>query len=192
MTLLQRNGTFFLALAALLVASLACNMPETRSQAPANREIPISTESVENLEATLETAAGTVQAGQPVTVVVTETQMTTLVAGELQNQTDPVLSDPQIYLRDGQIQVHGNVHQSGLSLPISMNIDVSVDEQGQPEYEVASANLGPLPLPQSVLDQIEAQVDRALAGYTTSETNRMIIHDITIADGEMTITGQTR
>jgi uncharacterized protein YpmS len=192
MPITRQKGAIIMVLAALILASLACNMPAINWQAPATETIPVSTEEVQNLEVTLEAAAATAQSNQSLTIQVTEAQLTSLVALELSNQEDPILHDPQVFLRDGQIELHGNVHQGGLVLPLSMIVTVSIDEQGKPDYQVVSANLGPLPLPQSMLDQLSGQLDQTLANEMGPELEKVFIEDITIADGVMTIAGRTR
>jgi uncharacterized protein YpmS len=193
MSLSYRYRAIFLTLAALLIASLACYFPGSNPESPADTEpIPVTTESVDQLEENLQSAAATAQSGGPVTAVIDEAQLTSLVAFELQDQKDPEIKDVQVFLRDGQIELHGNVNQSGLSLPLVVVAEVSVNAQGQPETELVSANVGPLPMPQSVLDRFSAQLDAGLANYISSSENQMVIEDIQIGNGQMTITGHTR
>jgi uncharacterized protein YpmS len=147
---------------------------------------------VQELEENLESAATQASSSGAVTVEVTEAQLTSLVAFQLQSQEQQILQDPQVFLRDGQIQLYGNAVQGGLSLPVSIVATVSVAEDGTPRYEILSANAGPVPLPDSILDQLTARLDQALAGQLSPETTNMVIEEITIADGKMTITGHTR
>jgi hypothetical protein len=69
---------------------------------------------------------------------------------------------------------------------------VSVDSQGKPQYEVVSADLGPLPLPQSILDQLSAELDKALENQFNPDQHDMVIEKITIANGTMTIIGHRK
>jgi hypothetical protein len=179
----------WLAAAALLAAGLACNLPGGNASSVPTARIPITTQSVETLESNLQAAATEVAASEQVSVVITEEQLTSMIAFELKAQENPIITDPQIYLRNDQIEAYGNLQQSGFSAPLKMIFTVSVNAQGQPEYEVVDASIGPLPLPDSVRDLIKAQLDQAMAELT-SETQGMILEDITIGDGTMTITGR--
>ncbi len=83
----------------------------------------------------------------------------------------------------------GNVKQGAFTLPLKMLISVSVNSSGKPKFKVTSANVGPLPLPQSTLDQLSAQLDSAMAANLGPEIDNVYIENITIADGVMTVTG---
>lgn len=187
-----RQRSLFLVLIVLVFASLACNLPGAGAPNAEVPQIPVSTEAVQDLETQVQQAAATAQSGQATTVTIDESQITSLVAFELQKQPEPILRDPQVLLRDGQVQLLGNVSQSGMELPLKMALNVSADADGRPQYEVTSANLGPLPMPDSLLNQATAQIDAAIGGELASVTNDMFIENITIADGLMTITGRLR
>lgn len=186
-----QKGPILLVAAALFMAILACNLPGSRPNTPAS-SVPITTEAVQDLEQSVRSAAETAQATGEIEVVVTEAQLTSLVAFELQKQSEPVLANPQVLLRDGQVQLRGDVQQGGLNAPLEMNMTVSVDDQGRPAYKVVSAKLGPFPLPESILDQLTAQIDQAFTSQIGPEVDKMRIDSITIADGEMKIRGRAR
>ncbi len=185
----------FLAIAALIFAGLACNFGGFVPQAaptPTPSPIPVSTQAVQSLELTAQAAAQQARTSGKVTLTMDETQLTSLVALELQKQPNPEISDPQVLLRDGQVQILGNVHQSGITAPMQMNMTVSADAEGRPHYQVVSAKLGPMPLPQSLLDQLTSQVDSVFSEQIGPEVDKIFIESITIADGKMTIVGHNR
>lgn len=178
-----------LALAALLLASLACNLPSGSSPTPTEVRVPVTTEAVEDLWNNLEAAATEVASSQEVSLVVTQEQITSLVAFEMQSQENPLLNDPQVILQNGQAEVLGTVNQGGISAPVRIVLTISVDDQGKPEYQVVEGRVGPLPIPDSMLDSLSNQLDTALADLGP-EANGLVIEDITIGDGVMTITGR--
>ncbi len=189
------NKLSFLAIATLMIAGLACNFGSFAPQAaptPTPSPIPVSTQAVQSLELTAQAAAKQAQTSGKVTLTVDESQLTSLVALELQKQSNPVISDPQVLLRDGQVQILGNVNQSGITAPLQMNMTVSADAEGRLHYQVVSAKLGPLPLPQSLLDQLTSQVDSVFSEQIGPEADKIFIESITIADGKMTIVGHNR
>src|SRR5512147_151176 len=118
--LMKVNRLIFLAIASLLFASLACNFggfapPAAPTAAPT--PIPVSTQAVQSLELTAQAAAKQAQTSGKVTLTMDEAQLTSLVALELQKQSNPEISEPQVLLRDGQVQLLGNVHQAGITAP---------------------------------------------------------------------------
>jgi uncharacterized protein YpmS len=184
-----QSRKFLLAASVVLLAGLACNLgagPRPPAQAT---PIPVTTESVEELQENLQVAATQASTSGEVTLVIDEAQLTSLVAFELQDQEEQFFQDPQVYLRDGQIQLYGSVVQGGISLPVSIIATLSVDEGGMPRYKIVSATAGPVPLPQSILDQLTARLDQVIASQLNPERTDMVVENILIDDGKMTITG---
>ena len=94
----------------LVLATLACTMFVGGPEYPEGA-IPVSAEAVESLRAQLEAA---VQAGAEsgmITLQITEEQITSYIAFKLASQANPALRDPQVYLRDGQMQIYGKTQQ---------------------------------------------------------------------------------
>ena len=179
-----------LALTALAAASLACNYSRAVAPTPTPRPtIPVSTEAVQELEQNLNTAADDFEAGKQVTLILTESQLTSLVANNVQTEQGPVLQNPQVYLRNGQVQLIGSIEQSGVSLPLEIVLTLRVDSSGKPDYTIDSAKLGPFPLPQAQLDQLSNELDKVINAQLGQGDQRIILDGITIADGNMVITG---
>jgi uncharacterized protein YpmS len=193
MTLFNLNRKILIAVSALIFASLACNLPGRKKSTQAPTEtIPAVTEEIQKTQEPLQLTLPTATPSSQFILEMNESQMTSLVASELQNQTDPALNNPQVRLRNGQIEFEADVNQSGLSLPLRLAVAVKVDDQGKPDYEITSANLGPLPLPESILEQFSNQLDLVLADQLKVDGKDLALDNITIQDGLMTATGHTR
>jgi uncharacterized protein YpmS len=193
MTLFNLNRKILIAVSTLIFASLACNLPggDKSTQAP-TETIPAVTEEIQKTEEPLQPTLPTTTPSSQFVLEMDESQMTSMVASQLQNQTDPAINNPQVRLRNGQIEFEANVNQSGLSLPLRLAVAVKVDDQGKPDYEITSANLGPLPLPESILEQFSNQLDLVLADQLKVDGKDLVLDEITIQDGLMTATGHTR
>jgi uncharacterized protein YpmS len=190
MTKKKRSFYLFLALAALILASLACSLPG--GGRPEGTPIPVTTESVEQLRENLEQAAKQAADTGEVDVVIDEPQMTSLVAFELEKQQDFNMTNPQVLLRDGQVQIYADFQQSGVVVPLAIKLNVSTDGQGNPRYDVVEATAGPLPLPDSIVAQLEAQLDAAIASRLSNNGQPLYVDSITVADGTMNIQAHTR
>jgi hypothetical protein len=187
---LMKNRLRFASILLLLAAvTLACNLGSRATPAPPP---PVSTEAVENLEATLENAAESIRETGEVHLELDETQLTSLIAFELQESGEDMVSDPQVYLRDGQIQVFGNVERQNISGTARVALAVEIDEDGRPDLNVVSASLGPFPVPQQMVDRIETELNEAFSEQLDSLAPNTHFESITIADGKMTITGHAR
>ena len=187
----NRRSVFILTiLAVLLLASLACNLPAiaiSRSQT--------NTKNAPNTEPTLSTEPPVSNAPEnstPFTIALTEGQLNAIIQQELGQQTGETIRDLQLRLQNGQIHLTGTVTQNGLNLPLNLAIEAGTNGQGGITFHVVSASAGPLPLPQSMRDQIEALLNQNLQPVINQLSNNMYIESITISDGVMNVTGHTQ
>jgi len=188
----QRKVKMYFPIMVFVLVSLSCNF--ARAAKPAVVEptaIPVSTEAAVDLQKQVESAAATAISGGPVDLTITEQQLTSMAAAQLQNQPDAGVKNIQVHLQNGQIQITGDVAQSGFNLPFNVILTVTVNSQDRPVSRVVSASVGPLPVPQNMLDQITSQVDQSISNQFSANAPNMVIDDITIADGYMKIKGHT-
>src|SRR5574339_740459 len=147
-----RGVTLFLLI--LVLTSLACTVfvggPDYSSLPP----IPVSAEAAASIKDEIQRS---VEAGAQtgiITVNLTEPQITSYLAARLQSdpslqQSDkkPLITDPQVYLRDGQMQIYGKTQQGMFTANIGILVNIGEDANGQPQIEITSADFGPFPAP---------------------------------------------
>jgi len=179
--------------------SLACTIfvggPDYSSLPP----IPVSAEAAESIKEELKRAfeAG-VETGL-VTINITEPQITSYLAARMQTdpslqQSDkkPLMTEPQVYLRDGQMQIYGKTQQGIFTASIGIIVSVGVDADAQPLIEITSADFGPFPAPEGLKDAITAMIREAYTGSLGPVATGLRIETISIANGVMTIAGRIR
>lgn len=196
----QGIGVTILMIAALWLASLACRLgaQATTSTPTAQAVIPVQvTQQVATPPPAKTTApqqAATQPAADPdkISITINEAQLNAMVANELSKQSDPELTNPQIQLQNGQILVSGDVNRSGLNARFSATLTVDVTPDGHLQYHVVSASLGPLPLPQSMRDQLSTQLNDLMGTPQTSDGQQIYVETVKIGNGVMTITGHIR
>ena len=189
---------FPIFLITLLFASLACTVfvggPDYSTLTP----IPVSTEAAESLKTEMQKAFEAGAQTGVVTLNITEPQITSLLAFRLLSdptmQTDkkPIITDPQVYLRDGQMKIYGKSQQGMFAANIGIIVNMGVDELGKPKIEIASADFGPFPAPAGINEALTAMLDEAYPGAIGPAATGLRIETITIADGIMTITGRIK
>src|SRR5512147_30459 len=94
------------ALSALLLATLACSIfvgGPSYPEGPA----PVATETDLTLQQQVEQAVAEGATTGVVSLHVSEGQLTAYLAGRLAQQSNPVLSDPRVYLRNGEMKIFG-------------------------------------------------------------------------------------
>ena len=183
----------------LILTSLACTIfvggPDYSTLAP----IPVSAEAAESIKEELRRAFEAGLETGVVTFNITEPQITSYLAQRLQTdqalqQTDktPLITAPQVYLRDGQMQIYGKTQQGIFAANIGIIVSVGVDEAGQPKIEIVSADFGPFPAPEGIKDAITALIREAYTGSLGPVATGLRIQTISIANGVMTVTGRIR
>lgn len=187
----ESKRTILLAVFLLLGASLACNLFRPGPEAPA-QTIPVTTEAVESLKVDVQQAATQAVSSGKITLEVDEAELTSLVTFELQQMDPPPLTDVQVHLQDGKIIVSGNAQQENLTLPVVAAATVKVDDQGQPDFNIESAKIGPFSLPERIVSQLTDQLRAAFNENVRPRMGDVVLESITITDGKMVIEGQTR
>lgn len=180
----MRNVRYVLVMLTLVLAGLACALPGG-PKLPAS-PIPVSTEAAGELQTTVQTAVA--EAGQTGTLELTfnEEQITSYVAVKLAEQADAPFTDPQIFLRDGKIQVFGKAHAGQLTATASIVMSASVDTNGHLSLSVDEADFGPVPVPDNILQNISTQLETALTEQTGSN---FVLSGVIITEGTMQLTG---
>jgi hypothetical protein len=182
----------------IILSALACTVfvggPDYSDRQP----VPVSTEAAQSLKDEIKRALEAGAATGEVTINITESQITSLLADRLQTDqnlqedSNPLITDPQVYLRDGQMQIFGKTKQGMLTANIGIIVSVGVDENGKPKIEIVSADFGPLPAPEGINTVISSMIQEAFTGVVGPVATGLRIKAITIANGIMTITGSIR
>ncbi len=118
--------------------------------------------------------------------------MTSFFTQRLQARPDPLIGDPQVYLRDGQIQIYGIFEQGILKSSALFRVEPEIDVDGQLSLNVVEASVGPIPAPQILMETISVVLTEALTGTFGSLATGIKITSIAISQGEMAIVGEIR
>ena len=192
----NKPSLFFIS---LILASLACTFytggPDYSDLTP----IPVSTEAAQSLQDGIKKSIEDGLVTGVVTMTITEPQITSYLALRLQSDpslqqenSTPLITDPQVYLRDGQMKIYGKTQQGVFAANIGIIVNVGVDADGKPTIEIASADFGPFPAPEGINETITAIIEEAYTGSFGPVATGLRIETITIADGIMTIVGRIR
>ena len=183
----------------LFAASLACTVFVGGPDYPDLPAIPVSTEAVEGLKESIKQAFEAGAESGVVVLTITEPQITSYLAFRMQTdpnlqQSDqqPLFAEPQVYLRDGLMQIYGKTHQGVFEANIGVIVSMGIDEGDQPKIEIISADFGPFPAPEGLKGAITAMIREAYTGSLGPVATGMRIQTISIADGVMTITGRIK
>jgi hypothetical protein len=182
----------------ILLTSLACTMNVGGPDYSSLPTVPVSTGYAQSIQEEVQRAFQEGAQSGTITLKLTEQQLTSFIAEKLQTdprlQRDgkPLIDNPQVYLRDGQMQIYGTTQQGPFTANIGIVMNVGVDENGQPKVDIASADFGPLPAPEGLRDTIAAMIREAYMGSLGPVATGLRIESISIADGVMTVSGRIK
>ena len=187
----QRKQKILISLFAIWMISMACSLPllnkkqlsKTEPTAPPTQIVIVTP------EPELPSAPKLPQKGERFSYHATEAQLTKLVNNALETRPEFGVSNTQIYLRHGLVQVTGDFTQSGLNLPLDIKLRLYIDEKHQLQYEIVTAKIGPFPLPGPILDQISFYLDQAITSNTDLNIEDIVFEQVVVDNGVITISG---
>src|SRR3990170_1988543 len=120
------NARVLACILATGLATLACSIFVGGPAYPEPAVISGSTQSAQDAEAEIDRAiADSAQTGS-FRLALTESQLTAYVAARLRQQPSPLISDPQIVLREGEITLYGKAQSGILVATVSVHAQVMV------------------------------------------------------------------
>lgn len=173
----------------LSLVSLACQINLGGPTIPENSAPPASAEDAQNFENSIKTTFENAGENEPVSFSITQEQMTYYVAQKIGETPASFISNPQVFLRNGQIELYGEAVNGSLTGNVMIVLHAVVDENGVPSVQLVTADFGPLPVPDGLMDGFSAMMNEALTGSIGSTASGFKLEDISIEDGVMTITG---
>lgn len=178
-------------LLAALAITLACAIFVGGPEIP-EPLIPISAEAVTSLQEQIKAAVEAGALSGEVTLQINETQLSSYLAYKNVDDPKPMFTEPQVYLRDGQMRIYGKTQQGNFTANIGIILAVGLDAEGRPELQLVSADFGPFPLPEGLNKAITAIIEEAYTGALGPVATGFRIKSLTIADGVMTVVGNIR
>jgi hypothetical protein len=184
----SRSG-ILLAMLGLVLANLACQINLGGPEPPGPSSPPSGSET--ELTDIWENAIGTISSGE-FRVVFTAEQLTAFLAERMQTSEDPLISNPQVFLDTGQVQVFGFSERGPFSANILITIVPSINSENELTFEITSADFGPIPVPDSLTQGISALITEAFTGSITSRATGIRIKSLSVSDGEMVLISELR
>jgi hypothetical protein len=180
-----------LGLLAIASATMACSI---FVGGPALPDPPVAAppDAFQALQSEIETAVLNSLTSGALRLSITQEQLTAFLVSRLSSQADPLITDPQVVLRNGEMIIHGRARSWIFEANIAVTTAFSIDEDGRPEILISHAELGPLPMPTALRDAIAVALNEALTGAVGPVALGFRLETIDIGDGNMTLTGRLR
>jgi len=120
-------------------------------------------------------------------VILNEAQLTAYLENYLLENPDTPLRQPQVFLRDGTINVYGQYQSDYLSASVLIFVKPTVREDGTVDWKVEDAQVGPAHLPSGMLTAISTTISETLSGQNASIATGFRIVEVLIGDGQIAI-----
>ena len=179
------------AILSLTFAGLACTV-DVGGPEPPGASIPIQPSEAEQLQSNWRSALDDALETGQVSVLINEAQMTAFLAERIAEREQPLIRNPQVYLRDNQIEVFGIAERGILKANILITVEPEITEEGEVTFQLSEASVGPVPAPSALKSTISAVLTEAFTGSIGSLATGVRISSLAIADGQMAIVGELR
>ena len=174
-----------------MLSILACQF-NLGGPEPPGEPIPVQENAAEVLTEMWQSAVlDAVETGQ-VTVLLNEIQLTSLLSQRMEAEENPVLHDPQVYLRNKMIQIYGTTINGPFKANVLIGITPINSPEGELTFDITKAEYGPIPAPTALKDTVSAILTEAFTGTIGSLASGIRVNTIVIYNGEMAIVGEVR
>ena len=157
---------FFQILPALMILiglNLACQISVGGPVLP-KTNIPISTQAAGSVEDIWKSAVKGNPKNRVIALTLSEKQLTSFLAAHLPAEQKSLFINPRIVLQNGQIKVYGQIKKSYFIANVRIIMQANVDNNGQPQLTIVSADFGPLPAPTGLMDSLSSVFNEAFTG----------------------------
>ncbi len=185
------NKTFLRILIVIGLTTLACSIFVGGPLYPST-PIPVSSDAAQSLHEQLDQALATGTQTGSITLRISESQLTSYLTYYLGTQADPVITNPEVLLRNGQAQIFGEAQGGLLTANISLTLQVNVDAAGRPQIVITKTDFGPLPVPPNLDETVSTLIQEAFTGALGPAATGFRLETVSLSDGFMTVTGRVR
>lgn len=175
----------------LIVSGLACQI-NVGGPTPPSEPIQVSTLEAMQLEENWRAAFEADPIDGRVTLVITERELTAFLAARMADAQNPLLKEPQVRLQAGEIQIFGVATAGPLEASALLSIQPLVDSEGVLAFNITTAEVGPVPIPDTLKQGLSDLLTEAFTGNLGSVATGIRITSLAIADGEASIVGELR
>ena len=179
----------FLLVVSIAAAGLACQIRVGGPEPPAEI-IPASEASATELADNWDSALSLDT--DEVTLVISERQLTSFLSERFESDEEPILRHPQVFLRDGEIRIYGTASAGVFEAGALLSIQPKISSDGDVEFDITTAEFGPVPAPSAMTSVLSELLTEALTGTLGSMATGIRITSFVIADGQIAIVGSPR
>ncbi|NWF64532.1 MAG: tetratricopeptide repeat protein [Chloroflexi bacterium] len=127
--------------------------------------------------------------GRMASITITEQQITSWLVMEMKNSPDLPLSDVQVYLRNGKVQMWGIVTGSEDWTSALAVAEIVIDDQKYPRLKIESVQIGQRMVPGAILSEVESWVNQLLQNEIEENAPGLQVVSLKVTNGLITVSG---
>lgn len=185
-----RRRSLLVAMASL-AATLACQLNLGSPERP-GPPIQASEAAVASLQQDWSASMASAGSSNHIELRDDEVQLTSLLALQLEKQPGLGVSHPQIYLQPDTLSLYATVERGFVKADVLLNIVPSVAPDGSLSFQVDSADVGSLPVPQALTTNLSSAVNQAFTDMLGSVATGIRVEAVSITADELTLSGSFR
>jgi hypothetical protein len=187
----RAQSVFIILGACLILATLACQL-QLGGPRPPSPPAGLPSEASTPLEQAWASAVEAAGRTGEITLTVDESQLNGLVQQKLDADANSIILQPQVFLRQGQIQLYGVSTQGLVRARVHVSIKPVVNSDGQLEFDIPSAEFGPFPAPQALKEAVSRSINELFTGAVGPLAVGFRVTSVIITDGQMAIVATIR
>lgn len=149
----------------------------------------IATSDVAGMEAKALLENSLPQPGSMTSVTITEQQITSWLAMEMKNNPDLPLSDIQVFLRDGKVQIWGMVNGSENSTSALIVGELIIADNKYPYLQIESMQVGQQVIPGVLVSQMETWLNQSTSNSIDKRVPGLALVSVKVTSGLVTVSG---
>jgi tetratricopeptide (TPR) repeat protein len=122
-------------------------------------------------------------------ISLTERELTSWLALEMKNNPDLPLSEIQVYMRDGKIQIWGVITGSADSTSALLVGNLTIDSNKKPSIQIESMQIGAQVIPAALVAQMESWINQMLVENIEKQAPGLELMNVNVSSGMVTISG---
>lgn len=185
--------TILLLFACLVISGLACKL-DAGGPLPPYDPVPVSTEAAEEMEKIVQNLESR-HSSSNLAFTLTEIQVSSFLVELLNNRAGFTFSDPQVYLRNQQVEIYGRIDHPYLSADTCFIFRLLPNDDGSMKIYLVYGEIGMFRLPNEWLNGISNVLQEGIkiAQWIKGPfSSAMMIETVDISNGMITITGTER
>lgn len=169
-----------------ILGTISCNLTAAGPKPQTTATVP--SEAANQILDSLNSTFDNINLSGEIIITLTEAQLTSLLVEQLATQDDLLIQNPQVFIRNNQVEITGDVQKGPINLKAHLYLTAGINQMGELQVTLVSVDFGGIPVPDSYLNSISSTIDSIMTGYIQPMTSGYKIMQVVLTEGTISIT----